>query len=67
MCGIKYAPYTIVLIYMQEIEETRKIQSLMNTTVKEVQKRYQLELTRYQKQIARVKKILILRNKNKAA
>jgi hypothetical protein len=66
MCGIKYAPYTIVLVYMKEVQETRKIDTLMSTPVKEVQKRYQLELTRYQQQIARVKKILLLL-KNKAA
>jgi hypothetical protein len=45
-------------------KKTRKTSVAMSTFNKEVQKRYQLDMTRYQKQIARVKKIL---RKSKAA
>jgi hypothetical protein len=50
----------------QTSQNLERIRILMSTPVKEVQKRYQLELTRYQKQIARVRKLLLIR-KNKAA
>jgi hypothetical protein len=51
---------------MEEAEETRKVHAFMSMPVKEVQKRYQLELIRYQKQIARVKKTLLTRKKKAA-